>query len=282
MQVFNTVNEMQNWCKAKKRQGLTIGLIPTMGYLHAGHLSLVKEAGRRCDIVVVSIFVNPTQFCAGEDFADYPRDIERDRQALESARVDAIFAPSVREMYHNGYNSWVEVEGEITTKLCGATRIGHFRGVTTVVSKLFNICLPDMAFFGQKDAQQAMIIEKMVQELNFPLTIVRVPIMREADGLAMSSRNVYLDDEQRQQALVLNRSLKKTRQLIETGEKNVAQLKQVIRDTIASVAQAEIDYVEIYDADDLSDVEEIQGRVLIALAVKFGSTRLIDNLIVEV
>lgn len=282
MQVFNTVNEMQDWCKEKKRQGLTIGLIPTMGYLHAGHLSLVKEAGRRCDIVVVSIFVNPTQFCAGEDFADYPRDIERDRQALESARVDAIFAPSVHDMYHNGYNSWVEVEGEITTKLCGATRIGHFRGVTTVVSKLFNICLPDAAFFGQKDAQQAMIIEKMVQELNFPLTIVRVPIMREADGLAMSSRNVYLDDEQRQQALVLNRSLKKARQLIEAGEKNAAQLKQVIRNTIASVAQAEIAYVEIYDADDLSDVEEIQSRVLIALAVKFGSTRLIDNLIVEV
>jgi len=282
MQVFNSVIDMQNWCRDKKRQGLTIGLIPTMGYLHAGHLSLVKEAARRCDIVVISIFVNPTQFCAGEDFTDYPRDIERDLKALEGEKVDAIFAPAARDMYRGGYNSWVELEGEITAKLCGASRVGHFKGVTTVVSKLFNICLPDMAFFGQKDAQQAMVIEKMVQELNFPLTIVRVPIMRESDGLAMSSRNVYLSDEQRRQALVLNRSLKKAQQLAESGEKNVVRLKQVIRDIITAAEQAEIDYVEIYDADDLSDVEEIQGRALIALAVKFGNTRLIDNLIVEV
>jgi pantoate--beta-alanine ligase len=282
MQVFDDVKEMQNWCKDKKHQGLTIGLVPTMGYLHAGHLSLVKEASRCCDIVVVSIFVNPTQFCVGEDFTDYPRDIERDRKALEGERVNAIFAPSVRDMYREGYNSWVEVEGEITTKLCGATRMGHFRGVTTVVSKLFNICLADMAFFGQKDAQQAVIVEKMVRELNFPMTIVRVPIKREADGLAMSSRNVYLDDEQRQQALVLNRSLKKAQQLVEIGERNTTRLKQVIQDMVAAAPQAEIAYVEIYDADDLSDVEEIQGRVLIALAVKFGTTRLIDNLIVEV
>jgi len=282
MQVFNTVNDMQNWCKDKKRQGLTIGLVPTMGYLHAGHVSLVKEAARRCDIVVISIFVNPTQFCAGEDFTDYPRDIERDLKALEGEKVDAIFAPAARDMYREGYNSWVELEGEITTKLCGASRVGHFKGVTTVVSKLFNICLPDMAFFGQKDAQQAMVIEKMVQELNFPLTIVRVPIMREADGLAMSSRNVYLSDEQRQQALVLNRSLKKAQQLAESGERNAVRLKQMIREMIAAAPQAKVDYIEIYDADDLGDVEEIQGRVLIALAVKFGNTRLIDNLIVEV
>lgn len=282
MQVFNTVNDMQNWCKDKKRQGMTVGLIPTMGYLHAGHLSLVKEAARRCDIVVVSIFVNPTQFGPSEDFADYPRDIEHDSKLLEEEKVDAIFAPLVRDMYREGYNSWVEVQGEITTKLCGATRIGHFKGVTTVVSKLFNICQPDMAFFGQKDAQQAMIIEKMVHELNFPLTIVRVPIMREADGLALSSRNVYLSDEQRQQALVLNRSLIKARQLVEAGERSATQLKQVIREVIAAAPQAKIDYVEIYDADNLGDVEEIKSRVLIALAVKFGNTRLIDNLIVEV
>ena len=282
MQVFNSVNDMQNWCKHKKRQGLTIGLVPTMGYLHAGHVSLVKEAARRCDIVVISIFVNPTQFCAGEDFADYPRDIERDLKTLKEEKVDAIFAPAARDMYREGYNSWVELEGEITAKLCGASRVGHFKGVTTVVSKLFNICLPDMAFFGQKDAQQAMVIEKMVQELNFPLTIVRVPIMREADGLAMSSRNVYLSDEQRQQALVLNRSLNKAQQLAENGERNAARLKQMIREMIAAAPQAKVDYIEIYDADDLGDVEEIQSRVLIALAVKFGNTRLIDNLIVEV
>ncbi len=282
MQVFNTVNEMQNWCIEKKRQGLTIGLVPTMGYLHEGHLSLVHEAGQQCDMVVVSIFVNPTQFGAGEDYTEYPRDIDRDKLVLERERVDAIFAPSVRGMYPNGYNSWLEVQGDITTKLCGATRPGHFRGVTTVVSKLFHICVPDKAFFGQKDAQQLMIIEKMVQEMNFPLGIVRVPIVREADGLAMSSRNVYLDEDQRQQALVLSRSLRMISQLISQGERNVALLKIKIKKLIEQSPQAEIAYAEIYAAHDLSDVEEIQGPVLIALAVKFGTTRLIDNLIVEV
>lgn len=282
MQVFNDVKEMQNWCLDKKRQGKKIGLVPTMGYLHAGHLSLVKEAGRHCDIVVVSIFVNPTQFGPNEDFDSYPRDVESDRKKLEAEKVDAIFAPSVRDMYREGYNSWVELKGEITSKLCGASREGHFRGVTTVVSKLFNICQPDMAFFGQKDAQQAMIIEKMVLELNFPLAIVRVPIVREGDGLAMSSRNVYLDGDKRQQALVLSRSLQKARQLAEDGEHNVARLKQEIRQMIEAAPLANIDYVEIYDAKDLGDVEEIKGPVLIALAVKFGNTRLIDNLVVEV
>lgn len=282
MQVFSTVVEMQNWCVEKKRQGLTIGLVPTMGYLHEGHLALVHEAGQQCDIVVVSIFVNPTQFCAGEDFSEYPRDIERDQRVLEKERVDAIFAPSAKEMYPNGYNSWVEVQGDITTKLCGATRPGHFRGVTTVVSKLFHICVPDKAFFGQKDAQQVMIIEKMVQEINFPLSIVRVPIVRESDGLAMSSRNVYLDEEQRQQALVLRRSLLMAQQFINQGERDVARLKSKIREMIEQSPQAVIAYVDIYSAQDLSDVEEIQGSVLIALAVKFGTTRLIDNLIVEV
>jgi pantoate--beta-alanine ligase len=282
MLVFNEIKEMQSWCLEFKRQGRKIGLVPTMGYLHEGHLSLVKEAGRQCDIVVVSIFVNPTQFGPYEDFDSYPRDIESARQKLAQEKVDAIFAPSAREMYHEGYNSWVELKGEITSKLCGASREGHFRGVTTVVGKLFNICQPDKAFFGQKDAQQAMIIEKMVQELNFPLAIVRVPIVREADGLALSSRNVYLDGEQRRQALVLSRSLQKARQLAENGEHNVARLKQEIRKMIEAAPQARIDYVEIYAADDLGDVEEINGRVLIALAVKFGNTRLIDNLIVEV
>jgi len=282
MQVFNSASDMQAWCQEKKQQGLTIGLIPTMGYLHAGHLSLVQAAGQAADIVVVSIFVNPTQFGIGEDFEDYPRDIERDKALLEKARVDAIFAPSAAEMYHKGYNTWVEVQGEITTKLCGATRPGHFRGVTTVVSKLFHICLPDLAFFGQKDAQQVMIIEKMVQELNFPLRIVRVPIMREASGLAMSSRNVYLDSEQQTQALVLSLSLQQASRIIAAGERNAAKVKGLIREMIESSPQAQIAYAEIYDADDLSDIEEIQGRVLIALAVKFGTTRLIDNLIVEV
>lgn len=282
MQVFTSVREMQDWCLDQKRKGLTIGLVPTMGYLHEGHLSLVQEAGQQCDRVVVSIFVNPTQFCAGEDFDVYPRDLEGDQKTLGKARVDAIFAPSQREMYPEGYNTWMEVQGEITGKLCGAARPGHFRGVTTVVSKLFHICQPDKAFFGQKDAQQVMIIEKMVQEMNFPLSIVRVPIKREADGLAMSSRNVYLNADQRQQALVLNQSLARASQSIYAGERNVARLKDKIRDIIEQSPQAKIDYVEVYSAQDLSDVEEIQGAVLIALAVKFGTTRLIDNLIVEV
>lgn len=282
MQLFNTVAEMQNWCWEKKRQGKTIGIVPTMGYLHEGHLSLVREARSNCDLTVVSIFVNPIQFGVGEDFEDYPRDLAKDSSLLEQAGVDALFAPTIREMYPPGYNSYVEVTGEITGKLCGRSRPGHFRGVTTVVSKLFNICLPDVAYFGQKDAQQVMIIEKMVQELNFPLRIVRVPIVREADGLAMSSRNVYLSSELRSQALVLSQSLQKARETILGGEKDAAKIKSLLRETINTSSEANIDYAEIYDAVDLADVEVIKGRVLLALAVRFGTTRLIDNMIVEV
>lgn len=282
MRTFNAITEMQNWCLEQKRQGKTIGLVPTMGYLHAGHLSLVKEARSQCEITVVSIFVNPIQFGVGEDFEDYPRDLQKDSSLLEQAGVDALFAPSTREMYPAGYNSYVEVTGGITEKLCGRSRPGHFRGVTTVVSKLFNICLPDIAFFGQKDAQQVMVIEKMVRELNFPLRIVRVPIVREADGLAMSSRNVYLSPEQRRQALVLSQSLQKAREAILGGEREVGKVRDLLCATINTSPEANIDYAEIYDAGTLADVEEIRGRVLIALAVKIGTTRLIDNLIVEV
>ena len=282
MQTFITVNAMQEWCKEQKREGKTIGLVPTMGYLHRGHLALVQEARRSCDKVVVSIFVNPIQFGAGEDFEDYPRDLEKDSRLLEQGAVDAIFAPSIKEMYPSDYGSFVEVEAAMTKKLCGQSRPGHFRGVTTVVSKLFHICSPDFAFFGQKDAQQVMIIEKMVKDLNFPLSIVRVPIVREIDGLALSSRNVYLNEEQRAQALVLSRSLQAARELIESGEKNVKQVKMLLEKTIKSSPEANIVYTEIYDANDLADIEEIKDRALIALAVKFGTTRLIDNLIVEV
>jgi len=282
MQTFNTINDIQNWCRDQKRQGKSIGLVPTMGYLHAGHLALAAEARSRCDIVVVSIFVNPIQFGVGEDFEDYPRDLRRDSNLLEQAGVDALFAPSVREMYPVGYGSYVEVTGEITEKLCGRSRPGHFRGVTTVVSKLFNICLPDLAFFGQKDAQQAMVIEKMVKELNFPLQIIRVPIIREADGLAMSSRNVYLNPNQRSQALVLNQSLQKAREAIMAGERDTDRVRNLLQATIGTSPEANVDYAEIYDATTLADVKEIDGSVLIALAVRFGTTRLIDNLIVEV
>lgn len=282
MQVFNNVREIQEWSLQNKKQGKQIGLVPTMGYLHEGHLSLVREARKKCDIVIVSIFVNPIQFGVNEDLDDYPRDIERDRALLEKENVDAIFVPAVKEMYPQGYSTYVEAYGEITMKLCGAARPGHFKGVTTVVSKLFNICLPDKAFFGQKDAQQALIVEKMVRELNFPLEIVRVPIVREHGGLAMSSRNVYLDGEQRQEALVLNRALKKAEETIRGGERDVEKIKLQIREMIEAQPQARIDYIEIYNASDLEDIKKISGQVLIALAVKFGSTRLIDNLIVEV
>lgn len=282
MQIYKIVKDMQDWCIQQKRAGKTIGLVPTMGYLHQGHLALVREARRSCDIVIVSIFVNPIQFGVGEDFEEYPRDLEKDRQLLAKEEVDALFAPSIKEMYPPDYGSYVEVTGEISQKLCAQSRPGHFKGVTTVVSKLFHICMPDQAFFGQKDAQQVMIIEKMVQELNFPLTIVRVPIVREDDGLAMSSRNVYLSPGQREQALGLSRSLLAARDLIKSGERDAARVKELIEDTIKSSPDASIVYIEIYDARDLRDVEEIKDRVLIALAVKFGTTRLIDNLIVEV
>jgi len=282
MQVFETIGAMQEWCLEQKKQGLTIGLVPTMGYLHQGHLSLVQEARRQCNRVVVSIFVNPIQFGAGEDLDKYPRDVSGDCRLLEGEETDAVFIPSVREMYPEGYATFVEMDGSITNRLCGASRPGHFRGVTTVVSKLFNICLPDKAFFGQKDAQQVLVIEKMVRELNFPLQIVRVPIKRESDGLAMSSRNVYLSSEQRRQALVLSQALQQAGEIIGQGERDPAKVIAGMRAKIESAAEAQIDYIEIYRADDLGDIKQIEGQVLIALAVKFGTTRLIDNLLVEV
>jgi len=282
MQIFTSVIEMQEWCRKHKIQGKKIGLVPTMGYLHEGHLSLVREAIKSCDIVVVSIFVNPIQFGVGEDFDEYPRDIDRDKTLLEKENVHAIFVPTIREMYPQGYNTFVEVKGEITQKMCGASRPGHFIGVTTVVSKLFNICQPDIAYFGQKDAQQVTVIEKMVKELNFPLDIVRVPIVREKDGLAMSSRNVYLNEEQRQQALVLSRALNKAKDEIMCGERDIEKIRRKMQKLIKDCSQGEVDYIAIYNALDLSDLEEISGKVLIALAVKFGNIRLIDNLLVEV
>ncbi|MGR6837161.1 pantoate--beta-alanine ligase [Syntrophomonas erecta] len=282
MQIINSVQEMQQWCLSHKKAGKTIGLVPTMGYLHNGHLALVKAARKECDIVVVSVFVNPIQFGVGEDFEEYPRDLSHDAGLLEKEQVNAVFAPPVREMYPAGYNTFVEVTGEITQKMCGNSRPGHFKGVTTVVSKLFHICFADRAYFGQKDAQQAMIVDKMVRELNFPLEIIRVPIVREPDGLAMSSRNVYLDADQRKQALVLNQALQAAQQVIQEGERNIEVVRDVMKKKIEQSPDARIDYIEINDARDLSTVERITEPVLLALAVRFGNTRLIDNLLVEV
>lgn len=281
MQVLDRINTTQAWCQEQRRRGKTIGLVPTMGFLHQGHIALVKKAREECDMVVVSIFVNPIQFGVGEDYDRYPRDLSRDMAMLEEF-TDVLFAPSIAEMYPSGYNTFVEVGGDMPTKMCGASRPGHFKGVTTVVSKLFHICVPDKAYFGQKDAQQAMIIEKMVRELNFPLEIVRVPIVRESDGLALSSRNVYLDAEQREQALALSRALKTASAAVQNGERSVARLKEIMTAVITESPQAEIDYVAIYQSDDLSDIETVQKPIIMALAVKFGNTRLIDNLLVEV
>lgn len=282
MDILTDIKDMQQRSKAWKAEGKLIGLVPTMGYLHAGHLSLVRKARSECDIVIISIFVNPMQFGQGEDFEEYPRDLRRDTELLEE-KADAVFAPAARDMYPQGFSTFVEVEGSITSKLCGASRPGHFRGVTTVVSKLFLICQPDKAYFGQKDAQQAAVIEKMVRELNFPIDIVQCPIIREADGLAMSSRNVNLDRETRQQAAVLNQALQAAAREIKAGQRNVETLKQGMRELINAQPQAAIDYIEIYRAEDLGEVKMLsKEKIIMALAVKFGDTRLIDNLIVEV
>ena len=282
MLVISDIKETQNWCINQKSNGKKIGLVPTMGFLHEGHLQLIKKARSGCDVVVVSIFVNPIQFGEGEDYEVYPRDLNRDMELLRQERVDLLFTPGAAEMYPPGFSAAVEIQGPITEKMCGRSRPGHFRGVTTVVSKLFNICQPDLAFFGQKDAQQAAIVEKMVRELCIPVTIVRVPIVREKDGLAMSSRNAYLDPQQRQDALVLSQALNLAQYAIGNGEKDVATVKRLMTEKIESVPGTVIDYIEISNGNDLSELESVKGTVLLALAVKIGRTRLIDNMLVEV
>lgn len=281
MEVIKTPAEMQSWSQTCWSNGLRIGLVPTMGYLHEGHLSLVRKAKALTDRVVVSIFVNPIQFGEGEDFDRYPRDLSRDLALLEKEGVNVVFAPGARDMYPEKLLTFVEIT-DMDNKLCGRSRPGHFRGVTTVVSKLFNICLPHVAVFGQKDAQQVMIIEKMVRDLNFPVEIVRGDIIREADGLAMSSRNVYLSPEGRQNALVLNRSLQAARDMVAAGNRDPHAVRESIIAMVSRVPGAQIDYVEILSGHDLSEIDEIKGKVLVALAVKFGATRLIDNLQLEV
>ena len=281
MEVIREIKAMREFVARARGQGKRIGLVPTMGYLHEGHLSLVRIALSKSDVVVMSIFVNPLQFGVGEDYEEYPRDLSRDIPLAEEAGVAALFVPTAAEMYPKGYATFVEVEG-LTAGLCGRSRPGHFRGVTTVVTKLFNIVQPDIAVFGQKDAQQAAVIKQMVRDLNMPLEILTGPIVREADGLAMSSRNVYLSPQEREQALVLSRSLQWAEEKVRQGERNAASLRDAIKEKISAMPLADVDYVEIVDADSLKPVEIVQGRVLIALAVRFGRTRLIDNCIVEV
>lgn len=281
MFIFHTIAEIREFVRQARAGGHAIGFVPTMGCLHEGHLELMRRAREHCDTVIVSIFVNPTQFGPKEDFARYPRDLERDAHMAEGVGVDAIFNPSVEEMYPAGCCTYVDVE-RLTDKLCGLSRPSHFRGVATVVTKLFNIVKPDCAYFGQKDAQQVLVIQRMANDLNMGLEVVTVPTVREADGLAMSSRNVYLTSEQRLAALVLSRSLQKAREIFSAGERDAAKLRQLVVDMLAAEPLAELDYVELYSYPELEPADRIKCPALLALAVKFGRTRLIDNTILGV
>jgi pantoate--beta-alanine ligase len=267
--------------KIRRAQDKTIGLVPTMGALHEGHLSLVREARRMCDIVVVSVFVNPTQFAPGEDFKRYPRDLTKDTGLLTDYNIDYIFAPTPEEIYPKNFSTYVTVEG-ISEQLEGASRLGHFRGVATVVTLLFNIIRPDFAFFGQKDAQQTVIIKRLVRDLAFDTEIVILPTVREESGLAMSSRNDYLNDEERQAAAILYQSLRRAKEAYKDGERHAARLAETIRATLGTEPRARIDYISITDADTLEKLDKLDDHpVLIALAVNFGKTRLIDNIILN-
>lgn len=257
----------------------TVGLVPTMGYLHEGHLSLIRRAKEECNHVVVSIFVNPTQFGPKEDLSKYPRDLDRDLSLIEPLGTDLVWIPSAEVMYPQGYQTWVEVEA-ITSPLEGAMRPGHFRGVTTVVAKLFNAVQPHRAYFGQKDAQQAAVIRRMALDLNFPIEIVVCPTVREADGLAMSSRNVYLDPVQRAAATVLFRSLSAARDLYEAGERDAEKIRGKMKEVLAGEPLAEPQYVSCADYDSLEELTEIKGKALLSMAVFIGKTRLIDNFVI--
>ncbi|HYA95167.1 MAG TPA: pantoate--beta-alanine ligase [Terriglobales bacterium] len=278
MKICRTIDEMRSAsCAARRDQG-RLGFVPTMGALHAGHISLVRAARRQCDAVAVSIFVNPTQFGPKEDFSKYPRTFDSDCGMLEAEGVDILFAPSTEEMYSPGATTFVTVEG-LSEKLCGRSRPGHFRGVTTVVSKLFNIVEPDLAFFGQKDAAQAVIIQRMVRDLNIDVEIVVCPIVREPDGLALSSRNAYLDPQQRKQATVLDRSLMRVRALADHGERDSARLIAAALDVFKEEPEVRLDYFEIVDRETLDPVANTSKGALVAVAAFVGTTRLIDNIV---
>lgn len=280
MEICYKINEVRERINAWKREGLSIGFVPTMGYLHEGHKSLMEAARANNDKVVVSIFVNPMQFAPTEDLESYPRDLQKDSQLCESVGVDLIFHPEPDEMYPDGFCSYVDMNG-LTTELCGKSRPIHFRGVQTVVLKLFNIVKPDRAYFGQKDAQQLAVIKRMVKDLSVDTEIVGCPIIRESDGLAKSSRNTYLSPEERKAALILSRSLKLGRELIENGETDSKAVIKAISDSISTEPLAKIDYVDVVDFDTITPVEKIGKSVLVAIAVYIGKTRLIDNFIIE-
>ncbi len=281
MEIIKKISEMREKIRLEKSRAKSIGFVPTMGFLHAGHLSLVQSAEDNDDCTIVSIFVNPTQFGPDEDYESYPRDLKLDAQKLEEKGVDYLFAPEVEDFYPRGYNTFVEVE-KLTENLCGSARPGHFRGVTTVLTKFFNIIQPDRAYFGKKDFQQLVVVKRLVDDLNYLIEIVGVDIVRENDGLAKSSRNKLLSPKTRAEAVVLNQSLKEAEKLIrEEGIKDTDYLKQLITDNINSKQSLEVDYVALVDPDTLEDIQEIRDKVLIALAVFTEKTRLIDNRLIE-
>jgi pantoate--beta-alanine ligase len=275
MKVIETIADLK---RLRHKLPEPVGFVPTMGYLHEGHLVLVRRARAENSSVVASIFVNPTQFGPQEDFDKYPRNPKRDLAMLEKEGVDLVFMPSVAEMYPPQFDSWVEV-GKVTERLEGATRPGHFRGVTTVVAKLFNIVQPDKAYFGQKDAQQALVIKKMVADLNMNLEVVTVPTVREPDGLAISSRNIYLNPEERKAAVVLYQALSLAQKLWSQGEKDAQTIRQQMTDLIQKQPLANIDYISIADAETLDELDTVRPPALVSLAVKIGKTRLIDNVV---
>jgi pantoate--beta-alanine ligase len=278
LQPIETIAEMKTACRSVTRPGKTLGFVPTMGALHEGHLSLVRAAKAGCDVTAVSIFVNPLQFGPGEDFAKYPRTPERDLAMLRQLGVDMVFMPSAAEMYPPGAQTFVDVT-DMSRKLDGGSRPGHFRGVTTVVCKLFEIVRPDRAYFGQKDAAQAALLRKMVGDLDMDVQVIVCPIVREADGLAMSSRNLYLSAEQRQQALVLNRSLRKVKSAVDAGEQDAGRLTEIGVKVVAAEPAARLDYFAIVDPDTLQPVARVSSGTLVAVAAWLGATRLIDNML---
>jgi len=279
MKIIRSISKIKKELSRKKRKGLTIGLIPTMGYLHEGHASLVKRARQDNDLVVVSIFVNPAQFGPNEDYMEYPRNLREDAVLCKNEGVDYIFCPSVKAMYPKGYSTYVKVKG-LTENLCGKFRPTHFRGVTTVVAKLFNIADPDIAYFGHKDAQQAIVIKRMAEDLNMDVRIKVMPTVRERDGLAMSSRNGYLSSDERRVAPTVYRALQLARDLIRLGDRDAANIRSEMRKMLSPVV-SKIDYISIVDPKDLKEIKTIKGGVLVAVAVWIGETRLIDNIEVK-
>lgn len=280
MKILKTVDEVRSQVKAWKKEGLSVGLVPTMGYLHEGHQSLIRKSVEQNDRTVVSVFVNPMQFGPTEDLESYPRDLDADAKLCETTGADVIFHPEPEEMYKPGFCSYVNMTG-LPDALCGLTRPVHFKGVCTVVNKLFNIVQPDRAYFGQKDAQQLAIIMRMVTDLNMDIEIVGCPIIREADGLAKSSRNIYLKPEERQAAVVLSKSVKLGQKMSEDGERDAKKIVAAMKDLIGSEPLADIDYVEMVDMDTMKSIDIVEGHVLCAMAVRFGKARLIDNFILD-